>query len=122
MKRFYAGAIVALALAALAFYSSWRVERFAREISASLADAAEAVLSEDYAAARESLITGADECGEMRGGMGAFLRTEDFTELEASLRAAEAFLQQGAADEAYAEVRRAEVAAKDLEKLAKRFV
>lgn len=122
MKRIYACFCIVAVLLGLAFYSSWRVEDFAREISASLDTAVSAVRSEDYPAARKAVTSGAELCSEMRQSMSAFLRIEDFTELEASLRAADAYLEQDAAEEAFGEVRRAQVQVEILKKLAQRFL
>jgi len=122
MKRIYACFCIVAALLCLAFYSSWRVEDFAREISASLDTAVSAVREEDYASAREAVTLGAELCGEMRRSMSAFLRIEDFAELEASLRAADAYLEQDAAEEAFGEVRRAQVQVENLDHLARRVL
>lgn len=122
MKRIYACFCILAVLLGVAFYSSWRVETFAREISTSLSEAAGALRAEDSPAAREALLRGAEKCAEMRSGMSAFLRTEDFTELEAALRAADGYLERGAAEEAFGEVRRAQVETANLAHLAKRFL
>lgn len=121
MKRVYVSFIIAAALLAVAFYSSWRVESFAQEILASLSAAESAVNAGDFSAARASAASGAKLCAEVRSQMSTFLRVEDFAELEASLRAAEAYFGQQAAEEAMGEVSRAEVQAEELSRLARRY-
>ena len=51
-----------------------------------------------------------------------WLRTEDFTELEASLRAADGHLEMNAAEEAFGELRRAQVQVETMEWLARRII
>lgn len=121
MKRIYASLVIVAALLALTFYSSWRVQSFAREISANLGSAVDAVRSEDYPTAREAMLQSAELCGELRSHMSAFLRTRDFTELEASLRAADSYLELRAPEEALSEMRRAQVQTENLSRLADRF-
>lgn len=122
MKRIYACLCIVAALFGIAYYSSWRVERFARDISGDLDCAVQAIRAEDYTAARKALADGADRCDEMREGMNHLLRTEDFTELEAALRAADGHLEMEAAEEALGEVRRAQVEVETLSWLAKRVL
>ena len=90
MKRIYACIAIVAVLLSVAFYSSWKVQSFADVISADLDTAAEAIRNADYPAARQALADGADRCDQMRTKMNHLLRTADFTELEAALRAAEA--------------------------------
>ena len=107
MKRIYACfAIVAILLAA-AFFSSWQVQQFAREISEDLDCAVAAIRDNNPAAARKEL---------------ADLRTADFTELEAALRAADGHLEMGAPEEALGELRRAQVQVETLEWLSRRLI
>lgn len=54
--------------------------------------------------------------------MSHLLRTADYTELEAALRAADGYLEQQAAEEALGELRRAQVEVERLEWLARRLV
>ena len=61
----------------------------------------EAIRDEDFITARKALAHGADLCDQMRMHMNHLLRTEDFTELEASLRAADGHLEMNAAEEAF---------------------
>lgn len=121
MKRIYASLIIVAALLALAFYSSWRVLAFAQEISSALDSAATAIHREDYALARETLQHSAQLCGALRRQMHIFLRTEDFAELEISLCAADGYLELGSAEEAFGELRRAQVQAENLAWLSQRL-
>ena len=50
------------------------------------------------------------------------LRTQDFTELEAALRAADGHLELNAPEEAFGELRRAQVQVETLEWLSRRLV
>ena len=96
-------------LLGVAFYSSWKVQSFAEVISADLDAAAEAIRNADYPAARQALADGAARCDQMRTSMNHLLRTADFTELEAALRAADGHLEMNAPEEAFGELRRAQV-------------
>ena len=93
MKRIYACIAIVAVLLSVAFYSSWKVQSFADVISADLDTAAEAIRNADYPAARQALADGADRCDQMRTKMNHLLRTADFTELEAALRAADGHLE-----------------------------
>ena len=122
MKRIYACfAIVAILLAA-AFFSSCQVQQFAREISEDLDCAVAAIRDNNPAAARKELADGADRCDAMREKMNHLLRTADFTELEAALRAADGHLEMGAPEEALGELRRAQVQVETLEWLSRRLI
>lgn len=121
MRRIYACFVIVAALLTLAFYSSFRVQRFAADISDDLDDAMEAIRNEDFADARRALAEGAELCDTMREGMNHLLRTEDFTELEAALRAADGHLEWNAPEEAFGELHRAQVQVETLEWLAERF-
>ena len=59
---------------------------------------------------------------KMREGMNHLLRTQDFTELEAALRAADGHLELNAPEEAFGELRRAQVQVETLEWLSRRLV
>lgn len=122
MKRIYSSIVIVAALLAIAFYSSSRVQSFAREISAELETAVEAVRADDTETAREAVLTGAESCGRLRGQMSAFIRTEDLTELEAALRAADGYLELGSLEEAFGELRRAQTETENLKRLADRLI
>lgn len=122
MKRIYACIAIVAALLGLACYSSFQVRCFADEIGAGLDQAVQAVCQADYSAARQTILAGADRCDEMREGMNHLLRTQDFTELEAALRAAEGFLALDAPEEALGELRRAQVQVENMEWMSRRWI
>ncbi len=122
MKRIYACLVITALLLAVAFYSSFRVQVFAAQISEDLDCAAEAIRDDNYTAARRSLSAGSELCDRMREGMNHLLRTDDFTELEACLRAADGYLEQNAPEEAFGELRRAQVQVETLDWLARRLL
>ena len=117
MKRIYACLGIVAALLAVAFYSSFRVQMFAEDISGDIDHAMEAIREDDLTGARQALAEGADLCDRMREGMNHLLKTEDFTELEAALRAADGHLE-----EAFGELRRAQVQVETLAWLARRIL
>lgn len=122
MKRIYACIFIVAALLCVAFYSSFQVQKFADTISDNLDTAVEGIRSEDLASARQALAEGADLCDQMRTKMNHLLRTADFTELEAALRAADGHLEMNAPEEALGELRRAQVQVETLEWLSRRLV
>ena len=122
MKRIYACLCIVAVLLSIAFYSSWRVQKFAEDISDDIDDAVEALRDEDLPAARQALAEGAKLCDEMREGMNHLLRTQDFTEPESALRAADGHLEMNAPEEALGELRRAQVQVETLEWLSRRSV
>ena len=97
MKRIYACIAIVAVLLSVAFYSSWKVQSFADVISADLDTAAEAIRNADYPAARQALADGADRCDQIRTKMGA-------------------------PEEAFGELRRAQVQVETLEWLSHRLV
>ena len=122
MKRIYACLAIVAALLVIAFYSSFRVQQFAEEISEDLDNAMEAIRDKDLTGARQALAEGAELCDRMREGMNHLLRTEEFTELESALRAADGHLEWNAPEEAFGELRRAQVQVETLEWLSHRLV
>lgn len=122
MKRIYSSIAIVAALLAITFYSSGRVQTFAREISSSLETAVDALRSEDAQAARETVLQSAEACSLLRGEMSAFIRTENITELEAALRAADGYLELGSFEEAFGELRRAQTQTENLKRLADRLI
>lgn len=122
MKRIYACIVIVAALLAVAFYSSFQVQRFATGVSTELEIAVDAIRNKDFATARQELAKAADRCKQMRQRTNHLLRTEDFTELEAALQAADGHLEMQAAEEALGEVRRAQVQVETLAWLAHRLV
>ena len=122
MKRIYVCiGIVALLLTA-AFYSSFRVQQFAEDISDDIDTAMEDIRNSDLTGARQALAEGAELCDTMREGMNHLLRTQDFTELEAALRAADGHLELNAPEEAFGELRRAQVQVETLAWLSHRIL
>ena len=115
MKRIYACLGIVAALLAVAFYSSFRVQMFAEDISGDIDHAMEAIREDDLTEARQALAEGADLCDRMREGM-------NFTELEAALRAADGHLEWNAPEEAFGELRRAQVQVETLAWLARRIL
>lgn len=122
MKRIYACIGIVVVLLAVAFYSSFRVQKFAEDISDDIDHAMEAIRNDDLTSARQALAEGADLCDRMREGMNHLLRTEDFTELEAALRAADGHLEYSAPEEAFGELRRAQVQVETLAWLSRRII
>ena len=122
MKRIYACIAIVAALLVVSFYSSGRVQHFAEDISTELDCAIEAVRQRDTPTARQALAQGAELCDTMRESMSHLLRTEDYTELEAALRAADGHLEEDAPEEALSELRRAKVEVERLEWLSKRII
>lgn len=122
MKRIYACIGIVVALLAVAFYSSWKVQQFAEEISADIETAVQAIRDEDFPAARQALAEGARLCDAMREGMNHLVRTQDYTELEAALKAADGHLEWNAPEEAFGELRRAQVQVETMDWLAHRII
>ncbi len=122
MKRIYACILIVAVLLGVSLYSSGRVQGFAQDISADLNCALEAVRQKDFPTARQALAEGAELCDTMRETMSHLLRTADYTELEAALRAADGYLEQQATEDALGELRRAQVEVERLEWLARRLV
>ena len=73
MKRIYACLCIVAVLLGVAFYSSWRVQKFAEDISDDIDDAMEAIRDEDLPSARQALAEGAELCDKMREGMNHLL-------------------------------------------------
>ena len=122
MKRIYACLAIVAVLLAVAFYSSWKVQKFAEDISDDIDTAMEAIRDEDISTARKALAEGSDLCDQMREHMNHLLRTEDFTELEACLKAADGHLEMNAPEEAFGELRRAQVQEETMEWLSRRIL
>lgn len=122
MKRIYACVGILAVLLAVAFYSSFRVQQFSEEISEDIDHAMEAIRNDDPARARQALAEGAELCDQMREGMNHLLRTEDFTELEAALRAADGHLEWDTPEDAFSELRRAQVQVETMEWLSRRLI
>ena len=98
------------------------MQKFADAVSADLDTAVTSIRSSNLPSARQALSDGADLCDTMREKMNHLLRTADFTELDAALRAADGHLEMNAPEEALGELRRAQVQVETLEWLARRVV
>lgn len=122
MKRIYACIGIVAVLLTIAFYSSFRVLNFADDISEDIDNAMEALRDDDITRARQALAEGAQLCDQMREGMNHLLRTQDYTELEAALRAADGHLEWNAPEEAFGELRRAQVQVETMTWLARRII
>lgn len=122
MKRIYACIVIVAALLCVSFYSSFQVQKFADAVSDDLGTAVAAIRSRNIPSARRALSDGADLCDTMREKMNHLLKTGDFTELEAALRAADGHLEMNAPEEALGELRRAQVQVETLEWLSRRIV
>ena len=122
MKRIYACLAIVAVLLAVAFYSSWKVQQFAKDISDDIDTAMEAIRDEEISSARKALAQGSERCDQMREHMNHLLRTEDFTELEACLKAADGYLERDASEEAFGELRRAQVQVETMEWLSRRIL
>lgn len=122
MKRIYACLAIVAVLLAVAFYSSWKVQQFAKDISDDIDTAMEAVRDEETASARKALAAGSERCDQMREHMNHLLRTDVFTELEACLKAADGYLERDAPEEAFGELRRAQVQVETMEWLSRRIL
>lgn len=122
MKRIYACLAIVAVLLAVAFYSSWKVQQFAKDISDDIDTAMEAVRDEETASARKALAEGSERCDQMREHMNHLLRTDVFTELEACLKAADGYLERDAPEEAFGELRRAQVQVETMEWLSRRIL
>lgn len=67
MKRIYACLCIVAVLLGVAFYSSWRVQKFAEDISDDIDDAMEAIRDEDLPSARQAwprALNSATKCGK----------------------------------------------------------
>ena len=122
MKRIYACLAIVAVLLAVAFYSSWKVQRFAKDISDDIDTAMEAVRDEEISSARKALAAGSERCDQMREHMNHLLRTDVFTELEACLKAADGYRERDAPEEAFGELRRAQVQVETMEWLSRRIL
>ena len=65
MKRIYACLCIVAVLLGVAFYSSWRVQKFAEDISDDIDDAMEAIRDEDLPSAHwPRALNSATKCGK----------------------------------------------------------
>ena len=109
MKRIYVCIGIVVLLLAAAFYSSFRVQQFAEDISDDIDTAMEDIRNSDLTGARQALAEGAELCDTMREGMN-------------HLRAADGHLELNAPEEAFGELRRAQVQVETLAWLSHRIL
>ena len=122
MKRICLCLSLVAGILLLTGYSTGRVRGFAGELTAQLDTAVEALHDDDLPAAHQAILKGAALCQEMRQGSVLYLRTEDFLELEASLRAAASHLTEDAQEEALGELGRAAFLAESVDWLTRRWL
>ena len=72
MKRIYVCIGIVVLLLAAAFYSSFRVQQFAEDISDDIDTAMEDIRNSDLTGARQALAEGAELCDTMREGVFSF--------------------------------------------------
>ncbi len=84
MRRIYACIAIVAVLLVAAFTAAGKYSTLPRRFFSDIDTAMEAIRDEDFITARKALAHGADLCDQMRMHMNHLLRTEDFTELEAS--------------------------------------
>ena len=122
MKRIWLCLALAAGILLLTFYSTFRVRGFADELTVQLEAAADALHADDLPAAHRAVLKGAALCEEMRRDSVLYLRTEDFLELEASLRATASHLTENAQEEALGEIGRAAFLAESVDWLTRRWL
>ena len=122
MKRIWLCAALVAGILLLTGYGTHRVRSFAGEVAACLEAAEQALEGGDLPAAHPAVLEGAALCRAMRQDSVLYLRTEDFLELEASLRAAACHLTENAREEALGELGRAAVQADSLDWLTRRWL
>ncbi len=122
MKRIWVCLAILAGILLLTGYSSGRVRGFADDIELRLEAASGAIEAGDLPAAHQAVMEGAALCEEMRRETVPFLRTEDFLELEAGLRAAGAYLTANVPEEALGELSRAAIQTENLNLLADRWL
>lgn len=122
MKRIWLCLGIAGAILLLTGYSTYQVRTFADEVTAQLDTAVQALEQNDLPRAHQAILEGASLCETMRRGSVLYLRTEDFLELEACLRAAANYLTEGAQEEARGEIGRAAFQAESIDWLTRRWL
>lgn len=121
-QRIYACVFILAVILALTWYSDDSMDDFTDTVSRLLAQAEAALDEEDTATAMQALGQSAQLCHETRDKMTHFWRIEDLTELEASLQASLVYLEKGAPEESFGELRRAAVQVESLERLTHRLI
>lgn len=122
MKRVWLCLVIAAAILLLTVYSTYRVRTFAQQVTDQLQTAARALDEDDFPQAHQAILKGASLCEAMRRGSVLYLRTEDFLELEACLRAAADYLTEGSQEEARGEMGRAAFQAESIDWMTRRWL
>lgn len=122
MKRIWLCLALVAGILLLTGYSTGRVRTFAGQLSAQLETAVDALHDDDLPAAHQAVLRGAALCREMRRGSVLYLPSEDYLELEASLRAAASHLTEDAQEEALGELGRAAFLAESVDWLTRRWL
>ena len=122
MKRIWLCLALVAGILLLTGYSTGRVRAFAGQLSAQLETAVDALHDDDLPAAHQAVLRGAALCREMRRGSVLYLPSEDYLELEASLRAAASHLTEDAQEEALGELGRAAFLAESVDWLTRRWL
>lgn len=122
MKRIYACFAIVAALLATAFTAAFRYSALPMKFPPTWTVPLRPFATATCPRPGRHWLAGPTRCDRMREKMNHLLRTEDFTELEAALRTADGHLEQNAPEEAFGELRRAQVQVETLQWLARRFV
>lgn len=122
MKRIWLCLAIATGILLLTGYSTYQVRAFADEVNAQLETAADALEQDDFPAAHQAVLKGASLCEEMRRGSVLYLRTEDFIQLEADLRAAASYLAADSEEEAMGALSQAALQAENIDWLTRRWL
>ncbi len=122
MKRIWLCLGIVAAILLLTCYSTYRVRSFADQVTAQLETAGQALDQDDLPRAHQAVLEGASLCEAMRRSSVLYLRTEDFLELEACLRAAASYLTEGSREEARGEIGRASFQAESIDWLTRRWL
>lgn len=122
MRRIWLCAAIAACILALTGYSTLQVRTFADEVTGRVETAVEALEQDDFPAALQAVLEGADLCEEIRRNSVLYLRTEDFIRLEESLRIAAGYLAVGSEEEAWGELSQAALQAENIDWLTRRWL
>lgn len=122
MKRIWLCLGITLGIFILMGYSTFKVRAFADQVTVQVEAAVTALGQDDLPAAHQAVLDGAALCEDMRRSSVLFLRTEDFIELESSLRVAASYLAEGSQEEALGELGRAAFQAESIDWLTRRWL
>lgn len=107
MRRLWLCLAIAVGILVLTGYSTYQVRNFTDEIDRKVAIAVDCLEREDFPAAYQAVSEGAALCEKMRRKSVLYLRTEDFIQVEESLRSAGGYLIVEAKEEAWGELSQA---------------